>query len=61
MYGLGKRLFIQAMGGPGENSLRFASSLAAALLDGLYGQPQGLMCDGLGLLDLVLPHLQNSL
>jgi len=30
-YGLGKRLFRQAMGGVGKNSLRFASSLAAAL------------------------------
>ena len=31
-YGLGKRLFRQAMGGVGKNSLRFASSLAAAVL-----------------------------
>jgi hypothetical protein len=30
-YGLGKRLVRQVMGGPGENSLRFAPSLAAAL------------------------------
>ena len=37
-YGLGKRL-LQAMGGPGENSLRFASSLAAALLDSLFAHP----------------------
>jgi hypothetical protein len=27
------------MGGPGENHLRFASSLAAALLDGLCAYP----------------------
>ena len=40
-YGLGKRLFIQAMGGPGEHSLRFAPSLAAALLDSLSEQPAG--------------------
>jgi hypothetical protein len=40
-YGLGKRLFIQAMGGS-ENSLRFASSLAAALLHGLSEQPAGI-------------------
>jgi len=38
-YGLGKRLFRQAMGGVGKNSLRFASSLAAALLDGLFEHP----------------------
>ena len=38
-YGLGKRLFRLAMGGVGKNSLRFASSLAAALLDGLFEHP----------------------
>jgi len=27
------------MGGPGENRLRVTSSLAAALLDGLFDQP----------------------
>jgi len=30
-YGLGKRLFRQAMGGVSKNSLRFAPSLAAAV------------------------------
>ena len=30
-YGLGKRLFMQAMGGPGENYLRLASSLAPGM------------------------------
>ena len=38
-YGLGKRLFLQAMGRSGENRLRFASLLAVALLDGLFDSP----------------------
>jgi hypothetical protein len=46
-YGLGQRLFIQAMGGRVKTVYDFTSSLAAALLNGLFEHPAGIS-DGIG-------------
>jgi hypothetical protein len=54
-YGLGKRLFTQAMGGRVKKVYDFTSSLAAALLNGLFDEHPASLSDGV--CDLQLPGI----